>query len=281
METCSCLRVGRANPEHARALLANPMRNHLLIGNADKTDRILQLATDHFLLIDDGPIIEAFLQAFPHARLFDITQHSFNPLRGIGYLQARDFATALYTASPEGKDTLTVRNGKRALLRLLLDRPTRLDALQASTDDPGELEAVAMLDDILLSPVLKNVLCKPTNFSFKGVVLAKLDRATIGDFDAFLLATLLVGHFKGHIIIPDFGFYGRDFYMSFIRQNRLVAGLNFLSELPPKLSQAVLSIKDKTVYRTTREDAERLVFYLGISNPSVITDLAEGETLTV
>jgi hypothetical protein len=86
--------------------------NHFLIGTADKTDRLLQLAGDHFLLIDDGPIADAFLVERT-CRLFDITKHSFNPLKDIDYKRARDIAQALYTASPEGRDTLTVRNGKR------------------------------------------------------------------------------------------------------------------------------------------------------------------------
>lgn len=253
------------------------MLNHLLIGNANKTNRLLELATQPFLLIDDGDIADAFLTAFPRAKLFDVTQHSFNPLRGIDYKHARDFTAALYTASPEGADTLTVRNGKRALLKLLLDKPERLDKLTNTTRDPGAAEAVATVNDTLLSPLLHTVLCNPTNFSFKGSVVAKLNRATIGDYDAFLLAALLIGQCKGQIIIPDFGFYGRSFHTSLIRQNRLIAGLTFLSELPHQLQQQVLSIKDKTVYRTTREDAEKLVFYLGLANPSIITDLAPGE----
>src|ERR1700731_4717490 len=106
------------------------MRNHLLIGISDKTSRLLELAGDHkFLLIDDGPIADAFLLEFPEAKEFDVTRHSFNPLQGIDYKRARDFAAAVYTASPEGENTLTVRNGKRALARLLLYGPQHLTDL--------------------------------------------------------------------------------------------------------------------------------------------------------
>jgi hypothetical protein len=44
-----------------------------------------------------------------------------------------------------------------------------------------------MLGDLLVSPVLKRVLCESTNFSFSSdIILAKLDRAELGDFDALL-----------------------------------------------------------------------------------------------
>jgi hypothetical protein len=50
----------------------------------------------------------------------------------------------------------------------------------------------------LVSPVLQRVLCKPTNFSFKtSVILAKLDRVEIGDFDALVLGLLFMAHYKG------------------------------------------------------------------------------------
>jgi hypothetical protein len=71
--------------------------NSLLIGNADKTKRLLQLAQQPFLLIDDGELCDAFLREFPRATLFDIAHHTFNPLQqGIDYKGARDFATAIY-----------------------------------------------------------------------------------------------------------------------------------------------------------------------------------------
>lgn len=259
--------------------------NHILIGTADKTQRLLDLAHPPFLLIDDGPIADAFFAHFPKAKLFDIHQHSFNPLRNINYKRARDFAAAIYTASPQGENTLTVRNGKRALASLLLETK-RLDKLPRNERDPGTLEANNTIDDLLLSPVLRRVLCDPPNFSWKTQrgnfwnVVVKLDRSELGDFDAFVLASLLVGHFQGHIIVPDFGFYGRDFHSSLIRQNRLTAGVQFLSELSPFLQQLVLSIKDKTIYRTTREDAERLVFFTRHVEPRNITDLSPIEYLS-
>jgi hypothetical protein len=237
--------------------------NRLLVGTADHTEQLLH-TTAPFLLIDDGPIADAFLEHFPRAKLFDISKHSFNPLKGMDYKRARDFAQALYTASPEGKDTLTVRNGRRALIRLLLQNPTRLDRIDGDRADPAQAEALATIEDVLLSPVLKNVLCKPTNFSFKGSVVAKLNRAELGDFDAFVLASLLIGQTKGQVIIPDFGFYGCPLHMSFIRQERLTAGVQFLAELPSKLRQSVLTIPEKWGAGCTYDDAAVLASYEGL-----------------
>src|SRR3984885_6215180 len=99
-----------------------------------------------------------------------------------------------------------------------------------------------MIDDLLMSPVRKRVLCNPTNFSFnpRSVILAKLNRAELGDFDALVLGLFLMAHFKGQIVVPDFGFYGREAHISLIRENRLIARVNSLAELPPKLRQSVL-----------------------------------------
>jgi hypothetical protein len=231
--------------------------NSLIIGTADKTNTLLQLTRPRFLLIDDGPIADAFAEQFPQAKQFDISKHSFNPLRGIDHKGARDFAQILYTASPEGKDTLTVRNGKRAVARLVLANTTRLDRI--TSDDEKDADAMAMIDDVLFSPVLKDVLCRPTNFSFKGSVIARINRAELGDFDAFVLALLLMGQHKGQVVVPDGGFYLRPLHMSLIRQDRLTVGLRFLAELPLSLQQAVLTIEDKHLMRLLPDDAERLI----------------------
>jgi hypothetical protein len=51
------------------------------------------------------------------------------------------------------------------------------------------------------------------DFAFSGrdtKVFARLNRAELGDFDAFVFGTLLISQFKGQVIVPDFGFYGRE-----------------------------------------------------------------------
>jgi hypothetical protein len=121
-----------------------------------------------------------------------------------------------------------------------------------------------MMGDLLMSPVLKRVLCNPGDqFSFKpnSVILAKISRAELGEFDALVLGLLLMAHYKGQVIVPDFGFYGRDAHVSLIREGRLIAGENTLQEVTPKLRQNVLLIPNKVAAGTTFDDAETLAGY--------------------
>lgn len=234
--------------------------NHLLVGTADKTEQLLQLTSPGFLLIDDGPIADAFLAQFPRAKLFDPSQHSFNPLRGIDADRARDFADILYLADPGGENTLTARNGKGALAQLFLDN-TRLDRITGDRKDPAIAEALGVLDRALFSPLVTGVLCNPTNFSFKGSVVARIDRAALYHKDAMLLALLLIGQHKGQIVLP--GTYLRPLHMSLIRQSRLTVGVRQLSELPENLSPADFDVRAGR--RTRPEDAVVLASYEGLS----------------
>jgi hypothetical protein len=211
--------------------------------------RILEPAARGLFIHDEVPDM-------PRARIFDPTKHSFNPLKGIEYKTARALADVLYTISPQGENTLTVRNGRRALLQSLL-KANRFDRIE------GDEEVSGMISDILVSPVLYNVLCRPANFSLKqnSLILARINRAELGDFDALVLGLLLIGHFKGQLVIPDFGFYGREAHVSLIRENRLIAGVNSLSELPPKLRSSALLIGDKEASGATFEDAQTLADY--------------------
>jgi hypothetical protein len=119
-----------------------------------------------------------------------------------------------------------VRNGKRALLKALLIAG-RLDRWAPENPrDPAEAEVKAMLDDLLASPVLRKVLCNPTNFSLKndGKVFARINRAEFGEFDSLVLGLFLMAHYKGQVVVPDFGFYGREAHIALIREKRLIAG---------------------------------------------------------
>ena len=199
-------------------------------------------------------------------------------MKNITYRTARDFITVLDAIFPEGDSTLTKKNANFILLQALLANPKSLEKLVTRTKDPAVIEAHQKIQTLLMSPVLRSVLCRPTNFSFDAILLARVDRAALGDFDAFVIANLLIGQFQGQVVVPDFGFYGRDLHTSLIRQERLTAGVNFLAELPEKLQQAALTVKDKTAYRTTLEDAERLIVYFPkISKPSHLTEQEPGE----
>lgn len=56
----------------------NRPMNKLIIGLADKTAALN--TKPGFLLIDDGPIADAFLERFKRAKEFNPKSHSFNPL---------------------------------------------------------------------------------------------------------------------------------------------------------------------------------------------------------
>ena len=49
-----------------------------------------------------------------------------------------------------------------------------------------------------------------------------------------------MSHFKGQLVVPDLGFYGRDSHLSLVREDRLIGGVNFLAELPDGLRRGVL-----------------------------------------
>lgn len=197
----------------------------------------------------------------PLTQVFDPRKHSLDLFAKMTPRRARELAELFYTAVPEGANTLTVRNGKRTLAPLLL-KANRLD-LVTTTDD----EVRAMLHDLLFLPELKNALCGTKHvFSLKPhtVILARLNRAELGDFTCLVLGFVLINMFKGQIIIPDAGFYLRDGHASLVRENRLIAGVNTLSELPLQLRNTMLLIKDKTAAGALYEDAVLLAKYKGL-----------------
>lgn len=243
----------------ARPLLILPM-NVLLVGR-DKTPLLDHLPTS-YLLIDDGPLIDAItIPAHRKVTYFDVHKHSFDILKRIDYPTACNISDTLCAAFPGGQNTLTKESANIQILDALLSKPKHLSTLLPT----GKQYAYAqlMIDRILLSPVLRNVLTKPTNFSFEGILLVRLNRAELGDFDCFLLANLLIGQYKGHVIIPDFGFYACPFHVSLRLQNRLIAGVNYLDEAPAFREQLLL-IDHKIASHCTAQDAETLAQYTGL-----------------
>lgn len=95
----------------------------------------IELPKGSFLFIDDE------VPTHPKAKIFDPLHHSFNPLRDIDKKKARELAETLYTASPQGENTLTVRNGRRALARGLADAK-RLDKVSVHSPIKGVAEEV-------------------------------------------------------------------------------------------------------------------------------------------
>ena len=221
---------------------------------------------------------------------------------------AQDIRTFLNLTSPEGRDTLTRRRSNYVLrnaLRLLLDVPGatllgvpelltnkvfRSRCLSFCTDrrvaafwnhkfgdwkeadrQSAILDIEDKFDDLLGSPLLCNILGQQqSTFALdRGLlIIANLDRAKIGDTTAFLLGSLLISRAKGPLYINDLSFFASDYLATLLPQERFTLACRFLDELPRKLQQAVLAIPDKTVFATTREDAERLAFYVGVDNPT-------------
>ncbi len=223
-------------------------------------DTHIDLPKGGYLLIDDEP------PSVPRSRIFDVSEHCFNPLKDISYKTARELASVLYTVYPQGDATLSVRDG-RIKLRDMLEKASRLDRIEAPMDktDRGAVDAYNLVKDILASPVLKRVLCNPTNFSFRpnSRIVARLNRSELGDFDALVLGLFLMAHHKGQVVVTDFGFYGRDAHGALVREKRLSAQVNSLDELPSRLRRDLLSIEDKKCSRALYEDAEIFARYEG------------------
>jgi len=240
--------------------------NKLILGT-DKTELLHDLP-DKFLIIDDGKLIDAlptFPKTFRVTRL-DLSTHSLNPLKDIDYRRARQFISVLDAVFPEGENTLTKKASNFVLLTALLSHPTRLDRLipRPHKTDTGAQDAYQKVQTLLLSPVLKRFLCHSTNFPLDGIILARLNRAELTDFDCFVIGNLLISTYQSPVVIPDFGFYACVFHTSLVRQNRLIAGINFLAEVP-KLRNSLLTIPTKVGRHTTAEDAETLASYAGLS----------------
>lgn len=96
----------------------------------------------------------------PKATVSDPREHCFNPLRSIDKKTACQLADVLCTASPQGENTLTVRNGKRALGPGLF-AARRFDDISVRSEIKGVAEEVeAMIADLLFSDVLRRVLSR-------------------------------------------------------------------------------------------------------------------------
>lgn len=238
--------------------------NVLSVGSPEP---LLDHLPDRFLLIDDGPFIDQLhLPPRRAVNVLDTNTMSFNPLRDMTYLKAREFLAVLDAVFPEGESTLTRRYSNFVLLNALLANPKRLDSLIPEPDrkDTAALDAWQKIQTLLLSPVLENVLNRPSNMSFKGTIIARLDRAVLGDFDCFVLANLLISQYRGPVVIPDFGFYQCAFHTSLLRQDRLIAGITSFDEVP-KFRNRLVQIGTKIGRRCTPTDAKILALYEGLS----------------
>jgi len=248
------------------ALLAPPDTMNVIQAGTNKAPLFEYVDfSKNTLVLDDGSLIDGLkLPLRRKVTRFDYREHTFNPLQGMDYKRARDFIAVIDALFPEGQNTLTRKNANFILLNALLGKVSTLDRLLKPSKDPAAQDAYQKIATLMLSPVLKRVLCAPKNFSLKGVVLARLDRAELGDFDCFVLGNFLISQFDGTVVVPDGGFYLRDHHTSLIRQGRLVAGVNTLSEVPVVLRHALLTIPKKIASGAIYPDAVELAYHAGL-----------------
>jgi hypothetical protein len=246
----------------------------MLILGTDKTSTFLEQLPESYLLIDDGTLIDQL--EFPHKRpakstlplitRLDLSKHSLNPLTDIndtqeGVLKARQFLEILAADGvfPQGATTLTRKNSDDLLLHALVQNKSRTLSQLIPTPDPKDAAAVdayQKISNILLSPVLRRVLDRPTHLSSKGIIIARLDPAELGDFDCILLGNFLIAAYKGPIAVTDFGLYAIPSHIRLARQGRLIAGLDFLSDLDRREGQL-----DKLRSQLLSEGATNLFHY--------------------
>jgi hypothetical protein len=138
---------------------------------------------------------------------------------------------------------------------------------------------------LLMSPTIRNIVGQKTSTFSLGrgqIIIANLDRAKLGDLTARLLGGLLTARSAGQVYINELGFFASDSLASLLTRDRLAVSLNFLAETgrSPALTQALLSIADKTILRTNKKDAEELSFYVNAPNPRKLIDLPPDQAMT-
>ena len=135
----------------------------------------------------------------PKLRAFEPLKNHFNPLKDISYKKAREISEVLYTIAVARREHAD-REERKASSPEDTPKAKRLDEVT------GDEEVRGMMDDLLVSPVLKRVLCCDGNeFSFGGPntkISARIDRAELGEFDSLVLGLLLMAHYKGQVIVP-------------------------------------------------------------------------------
>lgn len=290
------------------ALLLSMMADHedgfLLL---DTTGDLAERAADYF-----NPHETCYLDPSNIACPFGL-----NVLEGVAeadwHKVAKDILAFFDTVFPEGPTTLSRARSNYLLLNALLllmaqrhpnmlaipqllsDKDYRTKCLRQCSDpvvlnfwneefpdwkDEDVLPLKAKLGDLFSSSLVRNIIGQTfSTFSLEGsnIVIANLDRRKLGDSTAFLLGSLFLSRSEGHVYISDLAFFGTDHLAGKLAQDRFTVAVDNLAALPVKLRAAVLGIADKTVFRTTIEDAEKLMFYVGVDNPRILTDLMPQE----
>lgn len=218
----------------------------------------INLPKGGYLLLTDE------VRDIPRSKVFDPRRHSFNPMKGIDEDKAEELAELLYTLSPGGDGTLTVRNGRIGLAEALV-LVDRFDKVK------GDDEISLMMRGLLFSPTRRRVLCEKPNFTFSpdAKIQARVNRKELGEKSARVIGLLLLSIYPGQCIVPDFSFYGRDIHSKLIREERLIAGVSYLKELTKHnnktLREDVMLMEYKFISGSaTFDDAEELAKYANL-----------------
>lgn len=237
--------------------------NHISIGTAAP-----ELPPGGLLYLHDE------VPKLPRMQYFDYRKHSFNLFADLTYRKICEIVDTFDALFMVTGGTLTESTGLTYIAQQLNHFVGTADMVSLTTLIPepdsksstGHHWAYDKVQRILLSPVLRQVLCNPKPhfvLSPHSSIMARLNRAELGDFDALALGLFLISSYKGQIVIPDLGFYGRDYHTALIRENRLTAGVHSLDDLPDKLRRAVLSMPC-TAYGTLYRDAITLTQQKGL-----------------
>lgn len=231
----------------------------------------LDLPEGGFLYLNDE------VPQIPRARYFDYRKHSINLLNLNElseldrYRKICDIVDAFDALFVVTGGTLTESTGLEYLAERL-DQAGDITAMVDLIPKPdskspsGHHWAHGKVQRLMRSPVLRKMLTGKPNFVLDPTkrTFARLNRAELGDFDARAIAYFLIALFPGTVIIPDFGFYGRDLHTALIRENRITAGVRSLKRIErncPDLHDELLLIENKVIKGALYPDAVTLADY--------------------
>ncbi len=235
--------------------------NELHVGRGVVVEDLLPEKGGYLLISDHLP--EVF-----SAQEFDPNVHKLNPLRDKSYRTKSDFVSVIDGIFTRGENTLTKDMG----LEFIWDRLDESTSLEGLIPLPqkdasnGHLWAYSRINRILRSPLLKRVLCSDNVFKFKmGVKIhARISPHAITEFDALVLGRLLMMLYGGQVVVKDMEFLGHDSHAALIREERLIAGVRVLANVPERLRRSLLSIENRFGRETIFEDAKTLAEYSGL-----------------
>lgn len=201
------------------------------------------------------------------AKIFDPTKDGINILKDLDYRKICAITDAIDALFPEGENTLTRATGLEyiadqldaAMVAEVRRAPIALRDLISEPDKKsttGHTWAYGKIRRILRSPLLNRML-SGKDFTFGKRTLAHVDPAKLTLFDAQTVTFFLMASYPGQLVLPSYGLYAREMHAQLILEDRLIAGVNTLSELPPQLRQLAL-LQETIACGTTAADAQTL-----------------------